>query len=958
MHTWFVMKKWARFLVPVFFVVLCVAMPLHSAYAFDLGTWLGDGFLATILVAVANVLTIITGAIGSLILVVIDMLVIPILNYNSFSTSTVIGLGWSLVRDAVNMFVIIVLIAIAIRTILGMHGAHWQQQIPQLFIAVVMVNFSRTICGLAIDISQVIMFTFVNALLDIAAGNFAQLFQLPSFGKFSASALQQVSGNGESLSTAATSLAGAFLQIPLYGSILAVMFLLAGAFLWRIVILWILVILSPLAFFLQGVKGIIPVEGAGDWMGKFTAALVMGPLLTFFLWLALAAASSGSIAESENFPLPVDSKSYNLSLEVFDSSHLTSIVLALILLIVGMQQAGQYSSKLDGFAKSLINEDMGRKVVAFSGKAPFMAGAYAGRRLDRYGAGIADKALGNTNSLSMRESLAKTGFTKGKAMAKEGGLPGFLAGRALMSGAGALEMQAEHLVEGDLKAAQETVKNMGDDQKIAQYELIARGQESWKMGIKDEYNVLAADLVTSAKMQKKTRDHLEDHHYEEALKNYTAQGVPLGDAKKLAKREAEQHASAEFDTLMQNAISTVDAKKNLLLDDSGKQKLNEAKSKYLHLLRDEDGNAEKGIRKFVKSNDFNASKMSDDAVSNSVVQTVLGGEQDRNTREKITYLQRVRDEKYAARISADVKTVDADVIAGSTAGAGRVHDIMNSSAQVNINELGDSAVLAETTPAGKAKVKNDIGQAFFNAAKGESADVIVKGINNGSVDLGRLTNADVDMTTASGRNMATAIFESKIGESPEQFSARVSNPAAMDAIAEAANNVRTTGGVPLKNVASVEARLIRSGRRVDDVVREGMVLDPAAQTIPQKAQAKIKQIIEKDPGVIAHFERGIPAPAPGARPIPNHATAIVHSTLSEGVIKNMANSAIDAKDPTVRDEMKKAIEVSMRAAQAELDLYNGSNPPPPPGTKDAYARQRQKLIDLADAAEAAHNSLL
>jgi hypothetical protein len=159
---------------------------------------------------------------------------------------------------------------------LNVGRANWRQQIPALFIAVAAMNFSRLLCGLLIDLSQVIMFTFVNAILDIGAGNFAQLLGLTNvgtlnFGDGSLGALGSAAFSG------GAALGAAVLQLALMLAIFAVLICLAIAFLWRIVILWVLVILSPIAFFFRFAPDVVDVGfgKGGDWWGKFTGALVM-----------------------------------------------------------------------------------------------------------------------------------------------------------------------------------------------------------------------------------------------------------------------------------------------------------------------------------------------------------------------------------------------------------------------------------------------------------------------------------------------------------------------------------------------------------------------------------------------------------------------------------------------------------------------------------------------------------
>ncbi|KKW30794.1 MAG: hypothetical protein UY72_C0003G0023 [Candidatus Uhrbacteria bacterium GW2011_GWD2_52_7] len=249
------------------------------AHAISLDRFVLNPFDSTALL-LAGIINNIAAVIGKLMLLIIEMIIVPILGYNGFSSADIVDLGWSLVRDVVNMGVVVILIVIAMQTIVGYHKANWTQQLPKLFIGVILVNFSRTICGLFIDVSQVVMFTFVNAIIDIAAGNFAQMLGLSQFGEFSNEFIDKVNEAGTGIEAYAY-LGSAYLQLALYLAIFAVLLLLALMYIWRIVMLWVLIIMSPIAFFLSGVGDMFKASAGyyGEWWKKFSGALIMGPLL-------------------------------------------------------------------------------------------------------------------------------------------------------------------------------------------------------------------------------------------------------------------------------------------------------------------------------------------------------------------------------------------------------------------------------------------------------------------------------------------------------------------------------------------------------------------------------------------------------------------------------------------------------------------------------------------------------
>jgi len=84
--------------------------------------------------------------------------------YSSFINEPVVTYGWTIVRDLCNMFFILILLVIAFAAILRIESYQWKKTLPKLIIMAVLINFSKTLCGLAIDFAQVIMLTFLNGV--------------------------------------------------------------------------------------------------------------------------------------------------------------------------------------------------------------------------------------------------------------------------------------------------------------------------------------------------------------------------------------------------------------------------------------------------------------------------------------------------------------------------------------------------------------------------------------------------------------------------------------------------------------------------------------------------------------------------------------------------------------------------------------------------------------------------
>ncbi|PIQ67532.1 hypothetical protein CO173_04205 [Candidatus Uhrbacteria bacterium CG_4_9_14_3_um_filter_41_35] len=602
----------------IFGIVVLGISAFASTFA-QVGTVTGSGAvdagLATamipmnlLIMALALIYTLFGQLMGMLISMAIGLIVVPILGYNSFGDSAIISIGWPLVRDIVNMFVIVILLVIAIKTMLGVgnkDSSAVSQQLVRFFIAIVAVNFSRTISVLAIDASQVVMFTFVNAIRDKAAGNFINLFQLQSL--FSWDGIYDKMASGAGLGPSAY-LITSYLILMILAMVFMVLAIMATVFLYRIVILWVLVILSPIAFFMMGIKDVIPSAGgmAEKWISKFTGALMVGPILVFFLWLGLAVASQGSIATTENFPSGgnIDGASQVFS-DIFQLDKMLSMIIGLILMVVGFQAASESASKLGNFAGGLINEGAGMGLLKKAAMAPALAtigaGAAAGAAGYRTGAFVGnqlDRRLG-TNSERASTQLGRMVVESGGDLMK-GNIVAQAFGKGLVKGGGALEKAGSAMTEQDLKNSQERIAGMTDSQKKALRESVTNpdGLQGHSFALSqsnmDDAKLLAAEYALDTKAQENDiRDGTEKYKQQAirteserlvseenmdpnlALQTAT-RGVNVDEAREKAEQDVEKQL-APFDALS-------DTEKKNLVGESKANNLFAAQVGRLHTI--------------------------------------------------------------------------------------------------------------------------------------------------------------------------------------------------------------------------------------------------------------------------------------------------------------------------------------------------------------------------------------
>ncbi len=268
-----------------------LALPSYAAT--DIGRLIEPAFwlelLATIILAIAGLFIRLT--------VFILSFVITLGGYNGYLDSAAVNVGWVMVRDITNMVFVVILLIIAFGTILGLEQYEWKKLLGKFIFAAILVNFSRTICGLIIDVAQVVMTTFVNGIAATAGGNLINAFQLNQILELSA-------GTSPTKFTATEQFIAAVGGVTFAAMVMGVMFVFLYMLLARMVVLWVLIVLSPLAFVLS----ILPQTEsyAGKWWSEFTANVITGPVLLFFVWLSFVTLGNGNISQdiSDNSTAP------------------------------------------------------------------------------------------------------------------------------------------------------------------------------------------------------------------------------------------------------------------------------------------------------------------------------------------------------------------------------------------------------------------------------------------------------------------------------------------------------------------------------------------------------------------------------------------------------------------------------------------------------------------------------
>lgn len=287
--------------------------------------------------------------------------IIEIGSYNGYLSSSAVTIGWVTVRDITNMGFVVILLVIAFGTILGLEQYEWKKLLVKFVLAAVLVNFSRIICGIIIDVAQVVMTTFVNGIAATAGGNLINAFDLTGIQKLSAEG-SQFNADGRFIASVAA--------ITFSAMVMAIMAVFLVMLLARMVVLWVLIVLSPLAFVLS----VVPQtqKYASEWWSEFGANVVTGPVLLFFLWLSFVTVGGGNahqqIADKSGYKLNEADATKAAGTEMSSGiteamkwNSMANFAIAIGMLIVGAKTAQQLGGVGAAWAGGAI--DFGKKVA-------------------------------------------------------------------------------------------------------------------------------------------------------------------------------------------------------------------------------------------------------------------------------------------------------------------------------------------------------------------------------------------------------------------------------------------------------------------------------------------------------------------------------------------------------------------------------------------------------------------
>jgi len=244
-------------------------------------------------------------------------------------TPPVVTIGWTFTRDFANMFFILILVFIGLATILKLREYEAKKLLPKLIIIALLINFTPVIVGFIVDMGNIVTNFFLSRAANIM--NFPTILKMV-WDYFSGSLTTIFLWDGRFFEQFVEAL-GIFIGILIYGVVVIIFFLLGSwiyfwvmlTFFLRIVELWILMILCPIAFFSQvlppskTVKMLFPSILHWDkWWEEFLQWIIWGIPMGFFLYLSNWVMANTDVIQSKfavTTPLPAATTTLQTMLE-------------------------------------------------------------------------------------------------------------------------------------------------------------------------------------------------------------------------------------------------------------------------------------------------------------------------------------------------------------------------------------------------------------------------------------------------------------------------------------------------------------------------------------------------------------------------------------------------------------------------------------------------------------------
>jgi hypothetical protein len=468
-------------------------LPTEDVYSteLNLGCTLGEDFklegcIAQFFLIVWEVSAKIMELAGKL----LDFFMFYSLNSSAY-TSAFIQEGWGIIRDVANIFFILVLLYIAIKTILNLNVSNNKKLIGAVIIVALIINFSLFFTQVVIDSSNILAKVFYT---KITSTNADGTTTEEGSGGEKAIAVKLVSGfNPQSIIKTNDDLEsigrGMYIFIILIMIFLTLycaymFFVVSILFIGRVVSLWIAMIFAPFAFLSYAVPSDKIPFNHKQWWKDLLESAFMAPIFLFFLYIIILFIKLGRDAAI----------SYGSNTSPDTMIKIMGVIIPFAIIFLMLTRAKKLAVSFSGELGAMLSK-IGGMATSFvgGGVVGFAAGALAkgGRAtIGRAGSALANSA-GVKNLASSKWAIPKFFGNKlmdaGKATSKASfdarGLS--VAGKTLASTGlkvgqgkkGGFEQTKKEQIEKRQKRAQELEVGYGEKERKALVQLESNKQD-------------------------------------------------------------------------------------------------------------------------------------------------------------------------------------------------------------------------------------------------------------------------------------------------------------------------------------------------------------------------------------------------------------------------------------------------------------------------------------------------
>lgn len=296
-----------------------------------------------------------------------------------------VNIGWTLIRDFSNMFFILALLYVAIKTVLGLAGNNTKSWVAHLIIAALLINFSLFLTKVVIDAGNVVAVSFWDKLkvqqgpatINSASTKILQGLDIQTILK-----KEENLNSGKKTNPSNTQMAMIYAGGAVFMFIAGYVFL-AGALMMvtRTITLILLMVFSPFAFLSFALPG-GGFGGAGSkWLESLIKQTFAAPLFIFMLYL-----NSVLIDSVDLFKLSVskgDTFSSALSGNASSFAIIYNFILLIGFLIASIHIANEYAGKVGSGARGFAKKFIGTAVVGGGLATAGAAGRQVGGRLGK-----------------------------------------------------------------------------------------------------------------------------------------------------------------------------------------------------------------------------------------------------------------------------------------------------------------------------------------------------------------------------------------------------------------------------------------------------------------------------------------------------------------------------------------------------------------------------------------------